>query len=162
MKKSKHTEYIGQLTMVAKFHTCGHRIWLDYRQGPPDPVLIFIDDDETSVTCGQEIDTCPTCGEYLPHTIDPNAPFFAQENLQAIPKAQILLILRRLKEEIERETGCLTDEQTLLLVDVCQALGFYLSDANYVLGVQINLVTAPIFLPTSRNQRISTYAPTLP
>lgn len=46
----------------------------------------------------------------------------------------ILFNLRQLRKEIENETGGLTEDQALLLADVCQALRLNEANTNYVMG----------------------------
>ncbi len=49
-------------------------------------------------------------------------------------KPKLLTTLRNLRQEIEQDTAGLTFEQSLLLVNVCQALEFHDSEIFYVVG----------------------------
>ena len=59
-------------------------------------------------------------------------------------KPILLTTLRNLRQEIEQNTAGLTLEQSLLLVDVCQALGFHDSEIFYVVGEAFNQVEQPV------------------
>ncbi len=59
-------------------------------------------------------------------------------------KPTLLTILRNLRQEIEQDTAGRTVEQSLLLVDVCQAIGFNDSESSYVVGDGFNLVAQPM------------------
>jgi hypothetical protein len=112
--------------MTAKYHTCGHRIWFEIRCNGLNLAPIFIDDEDTSPTCGKEIDLCPNCGEVLlqPGDLIDGEPF------NSLTKPQILVMLRRLKDEIQQAQGGLTEEQIFLLIDVCHVLGLHPSDTS--------------------------------
>ncbi len=58
-------------------------------------------------------------------------------------KPILLTTLRNLRQEIEQDTARLTFEQSLLLVDVCQALEFHNSEIFYVVGDTFNQVEQP-------------------
>ncbi len=58
-------------------------------------------------------------------------------------KPELLTILRNLRQGIEQGTAGLTFEQSLLLVDVCQALSFNDSKIFYVVGDAFNQVEQP-------------------
>jgi hypothetical protein len=131
--------------MTPKYHTCGHRIWLAIGWNSLDLAPVFIDDDDTSPTCGLEIDLCPTCGDRL----SPCSLVATPEPSESLTKPQILVLLRRLKEEIEGECGELAETQHLLLVDVCLALGFQPEDTYYVTGAGYGLVTCPLPVQTT-------------
>jgi len=57
--------------------------------------------------------------------------------------AEILVTLRRVRETIEQETGCLSPEQSCLLTDICTRFGNDENDLDYVLGYHVAWVTAP-------------------
>ncbi len=58
-------------------------------------------------------------------------------------KSELLTILRNLRQGIEQGTAGLTFEQSLLLVDVCQALSFNDSEMLYVVGDAFEQVKRP-------------------
>jgi hypothetical protein len=63
---------------------------------------------------------------------------------QQLSKSQILTALRDLRRDIERDTGNLTEDQTLLFVDICQALSFGEDDSRIIIGQAFDFVTHPI------------------
>jgi hypothetical protein len=65
-----------------------------------------------------------------------------------LSKPMVLLALRQLRREIEGEAGRLSEEQTLLLVDVCQALDFHPGEMHYVVGSTFDLVSRPLSILT--------------
>ena len=70
--------------------------------------------------------------------------------LSTTTKSQVMIALRRLRLEIEREIGDLSVEQACLLDDVCQALGLEGNDCAYVLGDAMNRpAMLPIFIAGS-------------
>lgn len=51
-----------------------------------------------------------------------------------LSKTKLLLKMRQVRQDLEAETGGLTESQALLLTDVCQALGMCDSETYYVVG----------------------------
>ena len=58
--------------------------------------------------------------------------------------AEILVILRRVCDEIEQGTGLLSQEQACLVADICARFSSEIEDISYVLGTNANLVTQPL------------------
>lgn len=67
-------------------------------------------------------------------------------------KRSAVTVLRDLVTGLETETGGLTEDQALLLFDVCQALGMTDTDAHYVLGDSLSVVTEPYPLQGINNE----------
>ena len=132
--------------MTSRFHPCGHRVWLASRWNGYGLRPIYIDDDESSETCGQEIDLCPTCGGALLHPSD----LITEQLDDGLSRPQLLIMLRRLREDIERECGGLNEDQLLLMVDVCQCLGFDAEDSYYAIGVEFGAVISPLPLRSAQ------------
>ena len=51
--------------MIAKWHGCGHRIWVEFRWTGFRYAPVYRDNEEESPTVGEYTAHCPTCGEFL-------------------------------------------------------------------------------------------------
>ncbi len=113
------------------YHTCGHQLWQDSHFSGLAHTAIFIDDEASSPTCGQEVDNCPGCGELI-----------ALENVSgddlvdedAISTTQDMIILRKIKLIAETDYGLGGEELIQALDVICRVLDFSPDQANYVIG----------------------------
>ena len=78
------------------------------------------------------------------HTLVPLPP-----RSEAFGLAEIFVTLRRVCDEIEQETGLLSQEQACLLADICTRFGGDVDDLSYILGINANLVTQPADIVTA-------------
>ena len=73
-----------------------------------------------------------------------DSPMSLPQRTEAFGLAEILVTLRRVCDEIEQETGLLSQEQTCLVADICTRFSGEAEDLSYVLGTNENLVTQPL------------------
>jgi len=61
--------------MSACYHICDQQLWQESRFNGLAHFSIFIDDDDCSPTCGQEVSDCPGCGDFIaPESIITDLP----------------------------------------------------------------------------------------
>ncbi len=140
--------------MSACYHICGHQLWQESQFNGLTQSPIFLDDDDCSPTCGQEVSDCPGCGDFIASENIVTGLLDREETI-SLTKDQILLALRKLRIQIETETGGLSGEQALFLIDICQALHFPLAEIDYVAGEVYELISIPIPVKTSPEMEAS-------
>ncbi|MEM7028010.1 MAG: hypothetical protein AAF629_00350 [Chloroflexota bacterium] len=82
------------------------------------------------------------------HNQSENRPMPLPPRTEAFGLAEILVTLRRVCDEIEQETGLLSQEQACLVADICTRFSGEVEDLSYVLGTNANLVTQPLTMVT--------------
>ena len=82
------------------------------------------------------------------HNLSENVSMSLPQRTEAFGLPEILVTLRRICDEIEQETGLISQEQACLLADICTRFGGETEDLSYVLGVNANLVTQPARIVT--------------
>ena len=82
------------------------------------------------------------------HTSFEDVPLGTTDRTEPFSLAEILSTLRRICDEIDQETGLISEEQACLVADICTRFGGGSDELAYVLGINANLITQPLSIVT--------------